>query len=71
MAGRRMHAGAILQKAASRPRAGALLWPRLFRCLTGKPVPFRGPLNPKRLPLKIVGYISQAAARLGFSEQVG
>jgi hypothetical protein len=66
MAGRRMHAGAILQKAAS--RAGALLWPRLFRCFTGEPVPFRGPLNPKRLPLKIVGYISQAAARLGFSE---
>jgi len=34
----------------------------------GEPVPFRGPLNPKGLPLKIVGYISQAAACFGFSE---
>ena len=63
-----MHAGAILQKAASCSRAGPLLWPWLFRCLTGEPIPFRGPLNPKGLPLKIIGYISQAAARLSFSE---
>jgi hypothetical protein len=48
--------------------AGALLWPWLFRCLVGEPVPFHGPLNPKGLPLKIIGYISQAAAGLGFPE---
>jgi hypothetical protein len=34
----------------------------------GEPIPFRGSLNPKRLPLKIFGYISQAAACFGFSE---
>ena len=48
--------------------AGALLWPWLFRGLVGEPVPFHGPLNPKGLPLKIIGYISQAAACFGFSE---
>jgi len=49
-------------------RAGALLWPWLFRCLVGEPIPFHGPLNPKGLPLKIIGYIGQAAASLGFPE---
>jgi hypothetical protein len=63
-----MRAGAILQKADEPSRAGALLWPWLFRCLVGEPVPFHCPLNPKGLPLKIIGYISQAAAGLGFSE---
>ena len=63
-----MYAGAILQKAHQPSRAGALLWPWLFRCLVGEPVPFHGPLNPKGLPLKIIGYISQAAAGLGFSQ---
>jgi hypothetical protein len=65
-----MPEGAGFQKSGQggHSRAGALLGPWLFRCLVGEPVPFRGPLNPKGLPLKIVGYISQAAACLGFSK---